>query len=221
MKLSVWAKSQGISYLTAYRAWQKGALPVPAYQMASGRIIVDLERTGPFYGTDANTKAPRENVSEGGVALYARVSGHGQKEDMDRQAERLRAHAESQGWAISRETREIGSGLNGHRPSLIKLLADPDVKTIVVEHRDRLARFGAEYIEAALAANGRRIVVLDETEQQDDLVHDMIDVLTSFCARIYGKRSANLRAMAAAAGAHAQPAQEEAQASAGRKKRRA
>jgi predicted site-specific integrase-resolvase len=89
---------------------------------------------------------------------------------------------------------EVGSGLNGHRPKLLKLLADPRVKTIVVEHRDRLMRFGFEYVEAALRAQGRRIAVVDSGEVKDDLVQDMIEVLTSFCARLYGRRSAKNKA---------------------------
>jgi len=79
------------------------------------------------------------------------------------------------------------------------LLADPFVGTIVVEHRDRLARFGAEYLEAALCASGRSLVVVDPGEMHDDLVADMIDVLTSFCARLYGRRSAGRRARKLAA----------------------
>jgi len=89
---------------------------------------------------------------------------------------------------------EIGSGLNGHRPKLIRLLHDPEISTIIVEHRDRLARFGAEYIEAALASSGRKLIVVDQSEMRDDLVQDMIDVLVSFCVRLYGRRAARNRA---------------------------
>ncbi len=71
----------------------------------------------------------------------------------------------------------------------------------MVEHRDRLARFGVEYLEAALAAQGRRIVVVDPSESTDDLVRDMIEVLTSFCARLYGRRGARNRALRALAAA--------------------
>ena len=88
----------------------------------------------------------------------------------------------------------MGSGLNGHRPKLLKLLVDPRVKTIVVEHRDRLMRFGFEYVEADLRAQGRRIAVVDSGEVKDDLVQDMIEVLTSFCARLYGRHSAKNKA---------------------------
>ena len=67
-----------------------------------------------------------------------------------------------------------------------RLLADPAVTTVVVEHRDRLGRMNTELVEAALSAHGRRLVVLDHGEVDDDLVRDMVEVLTSFCARLYG-----------------------------------
>lgn len=84
----------------------------------------------------------------------------------------------------------MGSGLNGHRARLLRLLGDATVVTIVVEHRDRFPRFGAEYLEAPLSAQGRRLVVVDDGEVDDHLVRDMAEVLTSFCDRLYGRRSA-------------------------------
>ena len=84
--------------------------------------------------------------------------------------------------------------MNGSRPKLRRLLADPKVTTVVVEHRDRLARMNAELVEAALSAHGRRLVVLDDGEGDDDGVQDMTEVLTRFCARRYGRRSARHRA---------------------------
>jgi predicted site-specific integrase-resolvase len=89
---------------------------------------------------------------------------------------------------------EIGSGLNGHRPKLLRLLRDAEVNLILVENRDRLMRFGCEYLEAALAAQGRRLMVIEEAEVKDDLVRDMIEVLTAFCARLYGRRAARDKA---------------------------
>jgi predicted site-specific integrase-resolvase len=70
------------------------------------------------------------------------------------------------------------------------LLRDPSVTTIIVEHRDRFAGFAVEYIEASLSAQGRRLIVVDAAEVDDDLVRDMTEILTSFCARLYGKRAA-------------------------------
>jgi len=129
-----------------------------------------------------------------GAAVYARVASGDQKKDLERQLARLVEHATAKGLSIVKSVSEIGSGLNGHRPKLIGLLRDPTIGAIVVEHRDRLARFGSEYMEAALASTGRKVVVVDEKERKDDLVPDLIEVLTSFCARRYGRRSAKNKA---------------------------
>ncbi len=91
----------------------------------------------------------------------------------------------------------IIAATNGHRPKLLKLLRDPSITIIIVEHRDRLVRFGYEYLEAALTAQGRRLIVIDDQEVKDDLVRDLIEVLTSFCARLYGQRAARNKAQKA------------------------
>jgi predicted site-specific integrase-resolvase len=95
---------------------------------------------------------------------------------------------------VDRVVTEVGSALNGKRKKFLALLRDPSVAVIVVEHRDRFARFAVEYIEAALSAQGRRLIVVDAAELDDDLVRDMTEILTSFCARLYGKRAAANRA---------------------------
>ena len=135
------------------------------------------------------------------TVLYARVSSSDQKDDCERQADRLRTLAAGRGWTNVEVVIEIGSGLNGHRKHLIRLLADPAVRRIVVEHRDRLARFGVEYIEAALRAQGRQVVFAEAGEQKLDIVQDFVDVVTSMCARIYGQRAAKNRAKRALAAA--------------------
>ncbi len=103
------------------------------------------------------------------------------------------------GLAVGRVVSEVGSGMNGHRRKLTRLLSDPAATVIVVEHRDRLTRFGFDHLAASLASSGRRIVVLDETETVDDLVRDVTEVLTVLCARLYGRRSASRRAAEAVA----------------------
>lgn len=185
MKLSVWAKENGLTYKTAWRMWRDGQLPVPAEQLATGTVLVH-----PPKAQDAGT-----------VVLYARVSSSDQEADMERQLGRLAEYASKENLTVSRSISEIGSGLNGHRAKVMHLLADPTVRVIVVEHRDRLARFGSEYIEAAMSASGRKLIVVDQSEMKDDLVQDMIAVLTSFCARLYGRRSAKNRAAKAIAAA--------------------
>jgi len=99
---------------------------------------------------------------------------------------RLSAWAAQAGGHVARVEAEVGSGMNGARTKVRRLLADPKVTAVVVEHRDRLGRMNTELVESALAAHGRRLVVLDDGEVDDDLVRDMVEVLTSFCARLYG-----------------------------------
>jgi putative resolvase len=183
MKLSDWAAQQGVHYQTAWRWWKHGTLPVPARQLPSGTILVDVPAAAPH--------------TRGRLVVYARVSSHDQRADLDRQVARAVEWASEQHLAVDQVVTEVGSGLNGRRPRLARLLADAQVATIVVEHRDRLARFGVEHLEAALAAHGRRLLVADPDETTDDLVRDMIEVLTSFCARLYGRRGARNRALRA------------------------
>jgi putative resolvase len=129
--------------------------------------------------------------------LYARVAAHDQRADLDRQVARLSGWAAGQGIGVAEVVCEVGAGMNGRRPKLARLLADPTVAMIVVEHRDRLARFGVEYLEAALGAQGRQVVVIDPSETTDDLVRDMVEALTSLCAQLYGRRGARNRALRA------------------------
>ncbi|WSQ10591.1 IS607 family transposase [Streptomyces sp. NBC_01231] len=181
MNLTEWAKTQGVHPQTAYRWFREGTLPVPAQRVGPRTILVNV---------DANA-APE---AIGGLGLYARVSSHDQKTDLERQVARLSQWAAQAGHQVVRVEAEIASGMNGARPKAKRLLADPAVTTVVVGHRDRLGRMNTELVEAALAAHGRRLVVLDDGEVGDDLVRDMVEVLTSFCARLYGCRSAKNRA---------------------------
>ena len=105
MKLSQWAKEKGISYQTAYRMFQAGTLPVKSEQLPTGTILV----------------FPESQLQKR-LALYARVSSSDQKEDLQRQIQRLRDYAAAQGFQVYQEVTEIGSGLNGKRPQLHKLL---------------------------------------------------------------------------------------------------
>lgn len=177
MKLSDWARQQGVHPKTALRWFDRGQLPVPAHRVGPRVILVDTP-----------------SADDDGVVLYARVCSHDQRADLERQVGRLAVWASEQGLRVSDTVSEVGSGMNGSRPKLRRLLADSTVRCIVVEHRDRLARLGSEYVEAALQGTGRRLVVVDRGEAAEDLVRDMTEVLTSLCARLYGRRSARTRA---------------------------
>ena len=182
VKLREWAAREGVHYQTAWRWWRDGKLPVPARQTATGTILVEV---------------PAAGGAAGGVVVYARVSSHDQRADLDRQVARVTEWVTGQGLAVAEVVAEVGSGVDGKRPRLRRVLPDPAATVIVVEHRDRLARFGAEYVDAALAAQGRRVLVADAGETAGDLVRDMIEVLTWMCARLYGRGGARNRAMRA------------------------
>jgi putative resolvase len=190
-KLSEWAKENGVHYRTAMIWMHEGKLPVQVVQTPGGH-----------YRVVENTPVP---LTSGKSVLYGRVSSHDQKTDLTRQIDRLRSFASGLGLRDVEVVEELGSGLNGKRPKLLKLLADPTITRIVVEHQDRLARFGVEYIEAALLAQGRTLVIAEAGEQKLDLVQDFIDVVTSMCARIYGRRAASNRAKRALAAAQEEP----------------
>jgi predicted site-specific integrase-resolvase len=183
VNLKEWAASQGISYATARRWHDAGTLPVPAYQ--AGRLIVIGD--------------PVPAARAGVTAVYARVSSADQKADLDRQVARVTAWAAAEGLAVGRVVTEVGSALDGEGRKFLALLRDETVTVIVVEHRGRFARFGAEYVEAALSAQGRRLLVADPAEVDDDLVRDVTEILTSLCARLYGQRAARNRAERAVA----------------------
>ena len=144
---------------------------------------------------------PDEETPADQTFLYARVSGSDQAADLVRQAERLQRYARKQGWVVDETIMETGSGLNGKRRKLLKALRCPGQTRIVVEHRDRLARFGFEMVEASLAGRGGEIIVIEDNEVEDDLVRDVTEVLTSLCARLHGRRSARRRAERALADA--------------------
>ena len=126
----------------------------------------------------------------GSTAIYARVSSGDRRADLDRPVSRAGAWATSHGHSIDRVVTEVGSALNAKRRKFVALLANSTVTTIIVEHRNRFARLGSEYVAVSLAAHGRQLVVMDDTHVDDDLVRDMTEGLTSFCARLYGRRAA-------------------------------
>ena len=188
MLVKEWAEREHLHPQTVWKWCRTGKMPVPVEHTPSGMWLVH----DPKYETPApsDTKQSR-------TVCYARVSSADQKTDLQRQADRLKAFALGMGVEAPEVVTETGSGMNDKRRKLNRLLADPGVGVIIVEHRDRLARMNAGLIESALKAQGRRLIVVDDGELDDDLVRDMTEVLTSLCARLYGRRAAADKAKAA------------------------
>ncbi len=175
MKLSEYARQQGISYRTAFRWWQAGQ--IPGYQAATGTIIVHEPK--------GSRAAPQR------VAIYARISSAEIQPSLDSQAERLAAYCAAKGYQVSKIVKEVGSGVNDARPKLLALLEDQAISLIVVEHTDRATRFGFRYLDTLLKSQGRSIEVVNQAENDhEDLLADLMTILYSFTARLYGQRRA-------------------------------
>lgn len=188
MLVKEWAEREHLHPQTVWKWCRTGKMPVPVEHTPSGMWLVH----DPKYETPAPSDAKQSRT-----VCYARVSSADQKTDLQRQADRLKAFALGMGVEAPEVVTETGSGMNDKRRKLNRLLADPGVGVIIVEHRDRLARMNAGLIESALKAQGRRLIVVDDGELDDDLVRDMTEVLMSLCARLYGRRAAADKAKAA------------------------
>lgn len=173
LKLSEYARREGILYRAAYNRFKQGKIPNARLNDAGGIIIVEDD-------------VPPLSLD---VVVYARVSTGDQRSSLDGQVSRCITYANSQGLSVHRVIKEIASGLNDDRPKLSALLQDKNIGTIVVEHRDRLTRFGFRYIDILLKSQGRRVLVVNEVDSdRDDLMQDFVSVITSFCARLYSRR---------------------------------
>ncbi len=180
MRLSVYARKIGVTYQTAYKHYRKGI--IQGYQLPTGTILVD-------YSEDN-----KENLikKENKVALYARVSSSENKSNLKSQLDRLRDFATAKGYTIVEEISEIGSGINSKRKKLLNLLKKDTYSILLVEHKDRFARFGIEIVKELLDQLNKKLEIINETNSdKEDLVQDLISIITSFSAKLYGQRRSN------------------------------
>lgn len=176
MKLSKWAKKMGISYRRAWQMFKDGQIP-EAKQLPTGTIVVLEEE--------------KDALPKDTVAIYARVSSHENKDNLERQVERLKEYAMARGWKIIYVVKEIGSGVNDARPKLIGLLKKKNYSILLVEHKDRLTRFGFNYLKLLTENQGKTIEVVNSAEEEkEDIVQDFVSVIYSFAAKVYGLRRA-------------------------------
>ncbi len=174
MKLSDYAKKYGITYKTAWNRFKAGKIK-GAYKDETGHIVVPDEK--------------ELLIDKNKVAIYARVSSNENKSNLEKQAERLKEYAIAKGYQIVHIVKEVGSGVNDNRPKLLKLLQKDDWGTLIVEHKDRLTRFGFNYIKTLVEKEGRQIEVVNLAEDdKTELIEDLIAVIYSFSARMYGLR---------------------------------
>jgi Predicted site-specific integrase-resolvase len=178
MKLSTWAKKMGISYRRAWQMFKDGRLP-NAKKLPTGTIVVLEEEKANVLST--------QNI----VAIYARVSSHENRDNLEKQAERLKEYAIAKGYQIKHIVKEVGSGVNDARPKLINLLNKQDYSILLVEHKDRLTRFGFNYIRLLCEKQGKLIEIVNGAEdEKEDIIQDFVAVIYSFSAKLYGLRIA-------------------------------
>src|SRR5260221_14216419 len=183
MKLTDDAKQMGVRYETAWRWFRDGKIQGRRIGLHTIMITEGQEQS-------ATAVSQRVAVSRR-VAVYARVFSSENKSTLDSQAERLVVYCAARGYQVAKVITEIGSGINEARPKLLELLADQSVGLIVVEHKDRLTRFGFRYLDTLLSTQGRAIEVVNQAENgTEDVLADLTAIVYSFCARLYGQRRA-------------------------------
>lgn len=170
-KISQYAKIKNVTYRTVWN-WVK-----------EGKVEHEKNDTGGIIIIERN---PNKEFK---VAIYARVSSSENKENLERQKNRIIDYCNSRGYKVNKIVTEISSGLNDKRPKLESLLLDNSIDIIVAEHQDRLARFGFNYIEKLLNSLDRKIEIINPTQnEKEDLIQDFVSIITSFTARLYGQR---------------------------------
>ena len=186
------AASALVVSITTLRRWEASG-KLAAEHTAGGHRRYDLAKLKPeLFRAEAD--AQRRTVA------YARVSSHDQKDDLERQKQVLELYCARQGWTFE-VIADLGSGMNYHKKGLKKLLEaiiDGQIGRLVITHKDRLLRFGAELVFAICEAKNVEVVILNQGEDtrfeedptfEEDLAKDVLEIITVFSARLYGSRS--------------------------------
>lgn len=168
------------------RRWEREGKLLPDERTAGGRRRYDLARLRPEHFHTPETA--RRTIA------YARVSSHDQTADLERQKQVLELYCARQGWTFE-VISDLGSGMNDHKKGLKRLLneiVEGRIGRLVLTHKDRLLRFGAELVFAICEAKQVEVVILNQGEDttfEEDLANDVLELITVFSARLYGSRS--------------------------------
>lgn len=179
------AQMMGISVITL-RRWEREGKAISVERTAGGHRRYDLAKI-------QTRKRTTPNFEQATVA-YARVSSHDQKSDLERQKKMLEMYCSTQGW-IFEIISDLGSGMNYHKRGLKRILTeiiDGKVGRLVLTHKDRLLRFGAELVFSICEAKGTEVVIINQGSEpsfEEELAQDVLEIITVFSARLYGSRS--------------------------------
>lgn len=170
------------------RKWEASGELMPARKTKGGTRYYDISDLLGLTSSDVPT------------VCYARVSSHDQKADLDRQQVMLETYCSAKGWR-SETIRDLGSGMNYRKKGLKKLLdmiLKRQVKRLVLTHKDRLLRFGAELVFSLCEIQGVEIIIIHQGEPpsfEEELAQDVLEIITVFSARLYGSRSKKNKAL--------------------------
>lgn len=171
-KLSEYASKKSITYTTAWSHFNRGLI-LGAFKDESGHVLIPIIN----------------EIDYSNVVLYSRVSSNEMKENLIRQELRLNEYAIRNNYNIIKSVKEVGSGMNDNRPKLNSLLKDDSWSSLIVENKDRLTRFGFNYLKILLENHNKRIIVVNENyEDKHSLMEDLVSIIYSFSARMYGLR---------------------------------
>ena len=185
VSISEAAEVLGVS-ITTLRRWEAAGKLV-AEHTPGGHRRYDLAKLRPELFRAADQGKCK-------TIAYARVSSPDQKDDLERQRQLLQRYCARQGWTFD-VVADLGSGVNYHKKGLKRLVSDMldgQVGRLVITHKDRLLRFGAELVFAICEAKNIEVVILNQGEDtgfEEDLAKDVQDIVTVFGARLYGNRS--------------------------------
>lgn len=171
-KLSDYAKKHNVTYRTAWNRFKKG--------------LID----GAFMDEHGHIKIPVLSLDKlNNAIIYCRVSNNDAKDNLNRQADRLTDYTIRNGYNIIDIVKEIASGLNDNRKKLTDILKRDDWDLLIVENKDRLTRFGFNYIKTLLNSKGKDVIIVNQSDDDNtDLIQDLVSIIYSFSARLYGLR---------------------------------
>jgi predicted site-specific integrase-resolvase len=170
--LKDYANNHGIKYRAAWNRFKANKIPF-AFKDEFGKILIPEDK-------------PDKPLK---VVCYARVSSSQNKNNLETQSERIVNFSNLLGLSVHSVVKEIGSGLNDKRPKLLRILNDNEITHIIVEHKDRLTRFGFNYIQSWMDTKQCKIIVVNNVDtDKEDLMQDFVSLVTSMVARLYGLR---------------------------------
>ncbi len=180
------AKCLGVSPQTL-RRWERKKKIAPSHRTQGGQRRYDITQT-------TTVQIVADKTPDRPTVAYARVSSHDQKEDLQRQVHMLEIYCSAKGWTFS-IIKDLGSGMNYNKRGLKQLLEqimNGQIGRLVLTHKDRLLRFGAELVFSLCAVKNVEVVIInqgDEPSFEEELAKDVLEIITVFSARLYGSRS--------------------------------